>query len=168
MYCGGCYLMPIPPTFPQHPKLLSFMKDITPSVLLFYIIDFSISKFIYLFIYFCIGSSLLCAGFPQLRRAGGHSCLWCSGFSLQQLLLLWRTGLVAPRHMGSSRTRARTRVSPHWQADSQPLCHQGSPIFPFLEYLNIFLVLIKSSLVSTFVCSPISPSSLTSELKSSS
>ena len=33
--------------------------------------------------------------------------------------------------MGSSRTRARTHVlNPcplHWQADSQPLCHQGTP-----------------------------------------
>ena len=41
--------------------------------------------------------------------------------------LLWLTGLVAPRHVGSSQTRARTRVPLHWQADSQPLCHQGSP-----------------------------------------
>ena len=52
----------------------------------------------------------------------GYSLLWCSGFSLRCFLLLrstgsraqaqqlWRTGLVAPQHVGSSRTRARTRV----------------------------------------------------------
>ena len=36
-------------------------------------------------------------------------------------------GAVAPRYVGSSQTRARTRVPLHWQADSQPLRHQGSP-----------------------------------------
>ena len=70
-------------------------------------------------------SSLQCAGFslPWLlllqstgsRHAGFSSC----GTWAQQLLLagsraqaqqLWRTGLVAPRHVGSSLTRARTRV----------------------------------------------------------
>ena len=89
---------------------------------------------IYLFICGCIGSSLLCAGFLQLRPAGAtvHCSAWashCGGFSccgawaqarsLQQLRLvgsraqaqqLWRTGLVAPWHVGSSRTMARTRV----------------------------------------------------------
>ena len=40
---------------------------------------------------------------------------------------LWLTGPAAPRHVGSFQTRARTRVPLHWQADSQPLRHQGSP-----------------------------------------
>ena len=60
----------------------------------------------------------------------GYSSLQCVGFSLRWLLLLWstgsrhagfsscgtwaqqswRTGLVAPRHVGSSQARARTRV----------------------------------------------------------
>ena len=40
---------------------------------------------------------------------------------------LWLTGPVAPRHVGSSQTRARTRVPCIRQADSQPLRHQGSP-----------------------------------------
>ena len=51
----------------------------------------------YLFIFGCIGSLLLCAGFLQLWRAG----------VAQQL---WRRGLAAPQHVGSSRARARTRV----------------------------------------------------------
>ena len=40
----------------------------------------------------------------------GYSWLWCLGFSLRWLLLLWCAGLVAPRHVGSSQTRARTCV----------------------------------------------------------
>ena len=49
------------------------------------------------------------------RRAGFSSCgtwaqqFWLSG-SRVQAPQLWRTGLAAPRHVGSSRTGARTRV----------------------------------------------------------
>ena len=104
---------------------------------------------IYLFIFGCVESQLLHAGFLQLWRAGllfiavhrllivvaslvvEHGLqvhrlqqLWHAGFSscgtwAQQLWLagsraqaqqLWRTGLVDPQHVGSSWTRARTRV----------------------------------------------------------
>ena len=83
-----------------------------------------------LFIFGCVGSSLLCAGFLQLRRAGatlhcGARASHCGGFSLQSTgsrrvgsrscgswaQQLWSAGLVAPWHVGSSRTRARTCVS---------------------------------------------------------
>ena len=94
----------------------------------------------YLFIFGCVGSSLL-HGLSLVATSGGYSLLRCAGFSLRWLLVaehrlwcagfsscgtqaqqLWladsraqaqqlqRTGLVAPRHVGSSRTRARTRV----------------------------------------------------------
>ena len=90
-------------------------------------------KFIY-FIFGCVGSSLLHAGFLQLWRAGAtlHCGAWashCSGFSCcracalgaraQKLWLvgsspqvqqLWRMDLVAQRHVGSSWTRAQTHV----------------------------------------------------------
>ena len=79
----------------------------------------------------CVGSSLLRAGFSLLVASGGYASLQCVGFSLRWLLLLqstdsthtgfsscstqpqqlWCTGLVAPWHGGSSRTRARTHVS---------------------------------------------------------
>ena len=71
-------------------------------------------------------SSLRCAGFSLRwllllwntgsRRMGFSSCgmwaqkLWLVG-SRAQAQYLWCTGLAAPRHLGSSRTRARTRVS---------------------------------------------------------
>ena len=103
----------------------------------------------YLFIFGCIGSSLLHTGFLQLQRAGATLCCgaWashCGGFSCcgARALGIWASvvvahgisscgtwdqqvwlmgsraqaqqlqcmGLVAPRHVGSSRTRARTDV----------------------------------------------------------
>ena len=42
-------------------------------------------------------------------QAHGLQQLWLTG-SRAQAQYLWRTGLVAPRHVGSSRTRARTHV----------------------------------------------------------
>ena len=47
---------------------------------------------------------------------------------------LWLTGLVVPRHVGSSQARNRTHIP---QAGSQPLDHQGSPsvhIFKTAQY----------------------------------
>ena len=89
-------------------------------VFCFLFLDF---KYIYLFIYFgCVGSSFLCEGFLQLRRAGAtlHRGAWAShrrGPSRcgaqapdAQAQQLWLTGPAAPRHVGSSRTGTRTRV----------------------------------------------------------
>ena len=66
----------------------------------------------------CAGSSLrwlLLFWSMGSRRAGFSSCglwaqqLWLAG-SRAQAQQLWHTGLVAPWHVGSSRTRAQTRV----------------------------------------------------------
>ena len=78
--------------------------------------------FIYLLIYGCVGSSSLCEGFLQLRRAGAtlhrgaraslYRSLSCCGAQAPdaQAQQLWLTGPTAPRHVGSSQTRARTQV----------------------------------------------------------
>ena len=78
--------------------------------------------FIYLFIYGCVGSSFLCEGSPQSWQAGatphrGARASHHRGPSRcgaqapdAQAQQLWLTGPVAPRHAGSSQTRARTRV----------------------------------------------------------
>ena len=70
----------------------------------------------------CVGSSSLCEGFLQLWQAGAtlhrgprasHYCgLSCCGAQAPdaQAQQLWLTGPAAPRHVGSSQTRARTRV----------------------------------------------------------
>ena len=83
-------------------------------------------------------------GLSLVVASGGHSSLWCTGLSLSRPLLLRSTG---SRHAGSvvvahgpSRSAAcgifPDQVSNpcplHWQADSQPLRHQGSSPF-FLD-----------------------------------
>ena len=95
------------------------LRHFFPSGILFYFIFY---KFIYLFIFGRVGSSPLCDGSLQLRRAGaslhrGARASHCRGLSRcgaqapdAQAQQLWLTGLVAPRHVGSSQTRARTRV----------------------------------------------------------
>ena len=60
---------------------------------------FILNKFIYLFIFGCIGSLLLCMGFSLVAVSRGYSSLQCTGFSLQWLLLLRSMG---SRHTGFS------------------------------------------------------------------
>ena len=103
--------------------------------------------FIYLFIYFWLcwvfvsvqGLSLVAAG-------GGHSSSRCTGLSLSRPLLLWSTG---SRRVGSATVahgpsrsvacgifpdKGSNPCPLHWQADSQPLCHQGSPKIVVLRF----------------------------------
>ena len=57
----------------------------------------------------CCGARVLGARASVVVACGLRSCgLWTSRAQAQQL---WLTGLVAPRHVGSSRTRARTSVA---------------------------------------------------------
>ena len=80
-------------------------------------------------------------GLSLVVASGGHSSSWRLGLSLSQPLLLQSTG---SRHAGTvvvvhgpSRSAAcgilpdrGTNPCPlHWQADSQPLHHQGNPNF---------------------------------------
>ena len=77
---------------------------------------------LFIFIYGCVGSSFLCEGFLQLWQAGatphrGARASHHRGLSRcvaqapdAQAQQLWLTGPFAPRHAGSSQTRARTRV----------------------------------------------------------
>ena len=104
-------------------------------------------------------------GFFLVVATWGHSSLPCVGFSLQWLLLLpsmgskahrrqylWRTGLVALQHVGSSWTRDRTCDSCigrwilyHWATRAAPL-----PVFLIIAilvgvqwYLIVVLILIS-------------------------
>ena len=111
------------------------------SLTLFFFFNFWVYLFIYLFIYLW-----LCWVFVSVRglhlvaASGGHSSLWCMGLSLSWPLLLWSTG---SRCAGSVTVAHRPSCSMacgifpdqgsnpcplHWQADSQPLRHQGNPI----------------------------------------
>ena len=110
----------------------------------FYFLFFKI-YFIYLFIYFgCVGSSFLCEGFLQLRQAGAtlHRGVWASryrGLSCcgaqapdAQAQQLWLMGSVGTRHVGSSQTRARTRVPCIGRQILNNCATREAPIFIFL------------------------------------
>ena len=115
---------------------------------------FNIYLFIYLFIYSSI-YSWLCWVFVSVRgpspvaASGGHPSSRCAGLSPSRPLPSRSTGsrcagsaIVAH---GPSRSAARgifpdqgsNPCALHWQADSQPLCHQGSPIY--FIYSNVYL-----------------------------
>ena len=109
-------------------RLLPFLlEDISYIVWSFF---FLLNLFI-LFIYFWPRWVFVAARGPSpVAESRGHSSLRCAGLSLQWPLplrstgsrhvgfssrgtwaqQLWLTGPVAPRHVGSSQTRARTRV----------------------------------------------------------
>ena len=57
------------------------------SVLFFFLLIY-----LFIFIFGCIGSLLLCMGFSLVEGSGGYSSLRCVGFSLRWLLLLQSTG----------------------------------------------------------------------------
>ena len=82
-------------------------------------------------------------GLSPVAASEGHSSSRCAGLSLSRPLLLRSTG---SRHAGSATVAhgpsrsAACGIFPdqgsnpcplHWQADSQPLCHQGSPYSHF-------------------------------------
>ena len=89
-------------------------------------------------------------GLPLVAASGGHSSSRCAGLSLSRPLLLRSTG---SRRAGSAivahglSCSAACGILPdqgsnpcplHWQADSQPLRHQGSPPFFTLVRTLIF------------------------------
>ena len=89
----------------------------------FFFLNYTILGVLYLFINGCVGPSFLCEGFLQLWQAGatlhrGARASHYRGLSRcgaqapdAQAQQLWLTGPFAPWHVGSSQTRARTRVS---------------------------------------------------------
>ena len=115
-------------------------------------------NFIYVFIYLW-----LCWVFVSVRglslivASGGHSSSRFVGLSLSRPLLLWstgsrRAGSVIVAHGPSCSTacgiftdQGSNPCALHWQADSQPLRHQGSPQYPFLGS-NLIIFLWKFSI----------------------
>ena len=98
-------------------------------------------KFIYLFIYLWLCWVFVSVrGLSPVAASGDHYSLRCAGLSLSRPLLLRSTGSrcagsVIVAHGPSC--SAACGIFPdqgsnpgplHWQADSQPLRHQGSPI----------------------------------------
>ena len=117
----------------------TYFSYIKMTIEIFFFKELLTYLFIYLFIYFgCVGSSFLCEGLLQLWQAGAtlHRSARTShrrGLSLRGTGSR-RAGSVVVAH-GPSRSAA-CGIFPdqgpnprplHWQADSQPLRHQGSP-----------------------------------------
>ena len=100
--------------------------------------------FIYLFIYFWLCWVFVSVrGLSLVAASGGHSSSRCVGLSLSRLLLLRSTGsrradsvvvahgLSCSPACGIFPDQGSNPCPLHWQADSQPLCHQGSPDMHF-------------------------------------
>ena len=98
--------------------------------------------FIYLFIYLWLCWVFISVrGLSLVTASGGHSSSRCMGLSLSRPLLLWSTGSrcagsVVVAHGPSCSTacgivpdQGSNPCPLHWQADAQPLHHQGSPYF---------------------------------------
>ena len=99
-------------------------------------------------------------GLSLVVASGGHSSSRCAGLSLSRPLLLRSTG---SRHAGSvvvahgPSCSAACGIFPdqgsnpcplHWQADSQPLRHQGSPwFFLFVNWGQCIAYLIRYMLL---------------------
>ena len=82
-------------------------------------------------------------GLSLVAASGGHSSLQCAGLSLSRPLLLRSTGSRRPGSVvvahgpscsavcGIFPDQGSNPCPLHWQADSQPLRHQGSPVRTF-------------------------------------
>ena len=96
---------------------------------------------IYLFIYGCVGWVFVSVqGLSPAVASGGHSSSQCAGLSLSRPLLLRSTdsrrassvivahGPTCSAACGIFPDQGSNPCPLHWQADSQPLRHQGSPL----------------------------------------
>ena len=107
-------------------------------------------------------------GLCLIAASGGHSSSQCAGLSLSRPLLLRstgsrRAGSVVVAHgpncsaaCGILPDQGPNPRSLHWQADSQPLHHQGRPRLTFLLLFMLFKSLSKfnqSSNISFTECS---------------
>ena len=106
--------------------------------------------FIYLFIYFWLCWAFISVqGLSPVAASGGNSSSRCAGLLLLRPLLLRstssrRAGSVVVAHGPSCSTACGifpdqgSNLCPlHWQADSQPLRHQGSPHHIFFIHSSV-------------------------------
>ena len=107
-------------------------------ILLFFLKEFLYFYFLFIYLWLC-WILVSVRGLSLVAASGGHSSSQCVGLSLLRPLLLQSTG---SRRAGSvvvaygPSCSAACGIFPdqgsnpcplHWQADSQPLRHQGSP-----------------------------------------
>ena len=105
---------------------------------IFFIIIFK-NFYLFIFCFWLCWVSVSVRGLSLVAASGGRSSSGCTGLSLSRPLLLRstgsrRAGSVVVAHGPSCSTacgifldRGSNPCPLHWQADSQPLRHQGSP-----------------------------------------
>ena len=98
---------------------------------------------LFIFIFWLCWVFISVRGLSLVVASGGHSSSRCAGLSPPRPLPLWSTGsrragsvVVAhrPSHSAACGIFPDRGTNPrplHWQADSQPLRHQGSPVPSF-------------------------------------
>ena len=137
-------------SFPHFYFLFSPSPSSVVPLLFFFLI------FIYLFIYLWLCWVFVSVrGLSPVAASGGHSSSRCAGLSLSRPLLLQSTGsrragsaIVAHGPSRSTACGILPDQGPnpcplHWQADSQPLRHQGSPVVPLLNPWFLFSCLCQ-------------------------
>ena len=111
--------------------------------------EIGVCLFVCLFVYFWLcWVPVSVRGLSLVAASGGHSSSRCAGLSLSRPLLLRstssrRAGSVVMAH-GPSCSAAcgifpdqGSNLCPlHWQADSQPMYHQGSPGANFIQVFH--------------------------------
>ena len=135
-----------------HGKVSVSQLLLTPSFFFFFLIN--------LFILFgCIGSLLLHAGFLQLwgvgaSHCGGFSCCGVQALGMRAPVVVTH-GLRCSAACGIFPDQGSNTCPLHWQADSQPLRHQGSPtpsfliiIFIIIRFFPPFSLLNKNQLMN--------------------
>ena len=135
----------------------------SPLLLIFvlFIYLFIYFKFIYFYFWLC-WVFISVRGLSLVAASGGHSSSWCTGLSLSRPLLLWSTG---SRHAGSVVVahgpswsvacgifpdQGSNQCPLHWQADSQPLRHQGSPCYIYfyvVKFYSIYFLFCHSNCI---------------------
>ena len=125
------------------------LRIFSMSILFFFLINL----FIYLFIYFWLSWVFVSVrGLSPAVASGGHPSSWCVGLSLSRPLPLRSTGsrgagsvVVAHRLSCSVACGIPPDQGPnprplHWQADSQPLRHQGRPMSILISHSSLLKV----------------------------
>ena len=115
--------------------------------------------FIYLFLWLC-WVFVSVRGLSPVAASGGHSSSRCAGLSLSWPLLLRSTGsrragsVVVPHGPSCSAAcgifpdQGSSPCPLHWQADSLPLRHQGSPT----NLLKYYLSKMRKHRILYFLC----------------
>ena len=138
---GSCLVMKMP----FRPLVMESLVYVI-KYFLFFFLFFFLNFYLLINLFLAVLGLRFCArAFSSCGKWGGHSSSRCTGLSLSRLLLLRSTGsrcagsvVVAYRPSrsvacGIFPDQGLNPCPLHWQAGSQPLRHQGSPVIKFFK-----------------------------------